>query len=138
MNWEKTTDSGVSGQAAVELYGGIEGTHMGWTLFEADRLLKGLFIAEDTLTEASVQPTVPGYISLIDRHVSSGNLNAFWARKWFEPERVTLAKSTDGSAMLSVTLTTGRSPRICRIISTNMLQTPHFLRTIEIPHRGRR
>ncbi len=100
-----TTESGVDGQALVELYGGVESTHFGWVLFEADRLLKNLFVAKDTLTGATVDPGVSGYISLIDRYIARDDYQALiqagWMnRKWFEPNQVTMARSDDGSAMV--------------------------------------
>ncbi|MBT7457640.1 MAG: RHS repeat-associated core domain-containing protein, partial [Gemmatimonadetes bacterium] len=93
------------GDPVVQLFGGTENTRFGWTLFEADRLLKDLFLAKDNLTGATVNPGVSGYSSIFDRHIASGNYNTHVGRKWFEPDEVVMARSDDGGAMVFETAT---------------------------------
>lgn len=85
----------------VRYDGATEGTHFGWVMFEADRLLKCLVAGIDNLTGKKMTPSVPGYISLVDRYKKSKKSHETQSsRFWFIPERIQLKQSTDGKAII--------------------------------------
>jgi len=100
-----TQPSSVAGQMYVGYFGAVMNTGFGATLFQADRLLKTLIMGKDNITGAPVSASVPGYENMPNRYKAAGYAGYTAAqsnpidRMWFTPQQMTLALSTDGSAM---------------------------------------
>lgn len=72
----------------VTYFGEIEDTHLGWVLFEADRILKIYSMGADNQTREPVVSKVPGYLSELglSAPVQSGaDADPIWHRIWLEP-----------------------------------------------------
>jgi YD repeat-containing protein len=78
-------------------YGGrLEGSRLGWVLYEADRVMKCLSVGKDNLTGATYSSaTVPivGYKNMIER-LKSGGRSGF-SRMWFVPNEMDLKRHVD-------------------------------------------
>ena len=86
---------------SVRYDGATEGTHFGWVMFEADRILKCLVAGIDNHTGKPMKVKVPGYESLVKRYEKSKKMQKnHSARFWFIPKRIILNQSTDGHAIL--------------------------------------
>ncbi|MCO6455657.1 MAG: pre-peptidase C-terminal domain-containing protein [Pirellulaceae bacterium] len=90
----------------VHLFGGLEGTELGYVLFEADRVMKSLAARRDNITGHAVGSSAPGYRSMLDRWFdrdrnggATGNANAS-SRFWFVPSDVKLIRSDDGQSFV--------------------------------------
>lgn len=72
----------------VKYFGNTEETSLGWTMFEADRLLKVYSMGLDNNTNQPVASNVPGYKSELDLASPSGIVGgpALWHRIWFEAD----------------------------------------------------
>ena len=70
----------------VVYFGGVKNTHLGWVIFEADRLLKIYSMGRDNLTNQEVVSSVPGYKNILDLTVpgQSKTSEPVWYRMWFE------------------------------------------------------
>jgi len=81
-------------------YGGrVDGTKLGWVMYEADRVMKCLSVGKDDLTGAtysSANVNVPGYQNLIERAQVSGSTGGN-VRMWFVPNDMTLQRYVDPS-----------------------------------------
>lgn len=87
---------GFEGEQGVGYSGGVEQTHLGWVLFEADRVLKSYTMGEDNVTGEAVQSLVPGYESVLDRIVADGGESgAAEHRLWFVPDSFLLGLSPE-------------------------------------------
>ena len=81
-------------------YGGrVEGTKLGWVMYEADRVMKCLSVGKDNLTGASYSSTsgnvnVSGYKNLEELAQSLGETGGY-NRLWFEPDDMTLQRYVD-------------------------------------------
>jgi hypothetical protein len=75
----------------VSYFGGIEGTHLGFVLYEADRLLKVYSMGVDNQTKQSINSNIPGYQSELALAAASvRNIGEpVWHRMWFEPAQLT-------------------------------------------------
>lgn len=77
------------------------GTHFGWVMFEADRVLKTLTQGIDNETCEPVTSDVPDFKTMLQRRrehlVSQGSA---YARFWFRPEVIRLVPSLDGKSMV--------------------------------------
>ncbi|RKX30936.1 MAG: hypothetical protein DRP22_04465, partial [Verrucomicrobia bacterium] len=78
-------------------YGGrVDGTRLGWVMYEADRVMKCLAVGVDNLTGEIYDSTtvpVPGYSNVLERCLGTdavGNV-----RFWFVPNEMTLKKYVD-------------------------------------------
>jgi RHS repeat-associated protein len=95
-------------------YGGrVDGTKLGWVMFEADRVMKCLAVGTDNLTGASYNSTtigsgtggnnsIPGYKNLEELAQSLGDTGGY-NRLWFEPDDMTLQQyinPTSGQATI--------------------------------------
>ena len=108
-------------------YGGrVDGTRLGWVMYEADRVMKCLGVGVDNLTGArydSMTLPVAGYSNLIERSLAStdeaGNM-----RFWFVPNEMTLNRHVDPE--------TGRSTIVFDRASV-ALKTESFLRGLPQP-----
>jgi RHS repeat-associated protein len=82
-------------------YGGrVDGTKLGWAMYEADRVMKCLAVGKDNLTGAGYSSTsgnvnVPGYKNLIELSQSLGDTAGGYNRMWFEPNDMTLQSYVD-------------------------------------------
>ena len=82
------------------VYGGrVDGTKLGWVMYEADRVMKCLAIGKDDLTGATYSSTsgnvnISGYKNSIELAQSLG-LTRSSARLWFEPNQMTLQSYVD-------------------------------------------
>lgn len=78
-------------------YGGrVDGTRLGWVMYEADRVMKCLGVGVDNLTGARYASTnlpIPGYSNILER--SLGGDEAGNIRFWFVPNEMTLKKHVD-------------------------------------------
>lgn len=78
-------------------YGGrLEGTKLGWVLYEADRVMKCLSVGKDNLTGATYSSsTVPvtGYKNMIERIKAGGTGGDI--RMWFVPNEMNLKRHID-------------------------------------------
>lgn len=78
-------------------YGGrLEGTKLGWVLYEADRVMKCLSVGKDNLTGATYSSsTVPvtGYKNMIERIKAGGTGGDI--RMWFVPNEMNLKRHVD-------------------------------------------
>ncbi len=85
----------------VRYLGGSQGTHLGTTLFEADRILKILSSGYDNFS-CSVWPSMPASfateLDLIEADLRAGLAlyDGGWHRFWFEPAEVPIEMTTDG------------------------------------------
>lgn len=90
-----------SKEMLVRLLGGSKGTHLGVTLFEADRILKILSSGYDNLN-CSAWPSMPGgfatELDLIEADLRAGQdlPNGGWHRFWFEPAETPIEMTSDG------------------------------------------
>ncbi len=81
-------------------YGGrVDGTKLGWAMYEADRVMKCLAVGKDNLTGASYNSTsgnvgVTGYKNLEELAQSLGDTGGY-NRLWFEPNDMTLQRYVD-------------------------------------------
>jgi len=96
-----TESSEIPGQVKVRYDGATQDTRFGLTMFDADRLLKGLTIGEDNETGQPISSNLPGFKSYFDlmfeSNLTDGN---FHERVWFEPEKVILKRSSNGDSMV--------------------------------------
>lgn len=90
----------------VVYFGGIENTHLGFVLYEADRLLKVYSMGVENLTGEMVSSNVPGYQSELD--LVSADARAIgqpvWHRMWFEPAQLTNASPAGVGGRRGITL----------------------------------
>lgn len=104
-----TEPSTIPGQMKVRFDGQTFNTGFGYTMFDADRLLKTLTIGKDNITGAPVTSSVSDYMSLPDRFRIAGSNSIpgdnFTTRFWFVPKDISLIQSTDNSSMLFNTAT---------------------------------
>jgi RHS repeat-associated protein len=76
-------------------------TYVGWTLFEADRVMKAFSLGTDNNTEEPVFTTIPGYKNLLDPDFADvSNDDAIWERFWIVPAEVNRQQTTDQSLTL--------------------------------------
>ncbi|MCP4372233.1 MAG: hypothetical protein GY797_29555 [Deltaproteobacteria bacterium] len=86
----------------VKFFGGMENSHFGHILFEADRIMKGLSLGEDNITHEKLSVSVPDYYNMVDLGFSNlgGTHNKeLWSRFWLVPERVIVKVSDDGKTI---------------------------------------
>ena len=81
---------GTEDPIAVVYFGGVENTHFGQVVCEADRLLKVYSLGRDNLTGEPVNSTVPGYLSLPDRiaQIPETTLAPIMTRYFYTPTLV--------------------------------------------------
>ncbi len=75
----------------VRYLGGVENTHFGWVLFEADRVMKALSLGEDNLTHQPITSTTPDFFNM--QQLSLSNLrrpdsDKLWNRFWLVPDNL--------------------------------------------------
>jgi len=77
-------------------------TYFGWVMFESDRVLKILSLGKDNITGQPVTSSVPGYKSMLQRELESGECTPGESsnRMWFRPKEVRLVRSADGVSMV--------------------------------------
>lgn len=94
-------DPVVEGMMTVRYIGGIEDTHVGAVLFEADRLLKCLAQGRDNLTGQVLTAKVPGHQSELDllARLGGARIPGVWHRYWFRPCQVIATLSPDGKTL---------------------------------------
>jgi RHS repeat-associated protein len=71
-------------------------SYVGWTMFEADRVMKAYSLGKDNLTRQPVQTTIAGYQSLLDSGFSDERASKgdkVWERFWIVPASVTRRES---------------------------------------------
>lgn len=95
-------DNPLADEMNVKFFGGMENTHFGYFLFEADRMMKSLSLGEDNISHQKVKTSVPGYYNLLSLSFSNlaGTYNEdLWSRFWLVPERVIVNVSPDGKTI---------------------------------------
>lgn len=98
---------GFEEEQGVAYYGGVEETHLGWTLFEADRQLKCYTLGADNVTGESVDSQVAGYQSILASTVQAEELpDEVDHRMWFVPGEVELAISSEDEEAIVFTSAT--------------------------------
>lgn len=92
----------------VRYIGPTRGTHAGWVMFEADRLMKNLSLGQDNITNQPVTSAVPGHGTMFDFSQAADIQSEQEVRRrfWFVVKEARLARSADGLAVViqSVTL----------------------------------
>jgi len=89
----------------VRYIGDVEGTRLGWTMFEADRLLKCYTLGRDNLTGDPVDPGIPGYRSLQQIwEDSSSRHSGAMMRMWFVPTEIRASRAGDSLIFEDVTI----------------------------------
>jgi RHS repeat-associated protein len=65
-------------------------TYVGWILFEADRIMKGVGAGKDNITGKPIKTKVPGYSKVLDERFTweKGRKEAVWERFWIVPAEV--------------------------------------------------
>ena len=88
--------------------GNVDGTKLGWVMYEADRAMKCLAIGKDNLvpnvTYSSVSTnlaSVPGFSNLLERCEGAGITGNFNARMWFVPNDMNLDRDVDPATGLA-------------------------------------
>ena len=79
------------------------GTHVGWTLFECDRVMKAYSLGYDNVTGQTIRSTVDGYQNLFDlgfSNLEQDQLTQAWERFWIVPASITRRMSHDGQLSL--------------------------------------
>ncbi|HJQ23988.1 MAG TPA: RHS repeat-associated core domain-containing protein [Blastocatellia bacterium] len=85
----------------VIFFGNTENTRLGWTMFEADRVMKGYSVGSDNLSKRPVQSAVADYQSVTAMGLRDGvDSPGLWSRFWLVPEPVTARVSGDGQMIL--------------------------------------
>lgn len=87
----------------VRFFGGVENTHFGEVLFEADRLMKSLSLGQDNITKEKITADVDGFYNMLDLSFSDlgGAYNKnLWSRFWLVPDQV-LLKISDNRQSIS-------------------------------------
>ncbi|MCK5056377.1 MAG: RHS repeat-associated core domain-containing protein [Candidatus Aminicenantes bacterium] len=85
-------------QMIVRFFGGMENTHFGHVLFEADRFMKSLSLGTDNISGKKVKADVKDYYNMLDLAFSNlgGRYNKdLWSRFWLVPEQVIVRVSED-------------------------------------------
>ncbi|MBI5823905.1 MAG: hypothetical protein HZB18_07760 [Chloroflexi bacterium] len=90
----------------VRYIGQTENTHLGWVMFEADRLMKTLSIGQDNITGASVTSSVPGFANMFDLELLLGEQDQDEVRRrfWFKVPTAGIEQTEDGLGMLITAL----------------------------------
>lgn len=82
-------------------------TYVGWTLFEADRVMKCYSLGYDNVTRKPVQSGIAGYKNLFDLGFSSvqaGRQEPIWERFWIVPSEVTQHRAGSALTLFDVPL----------------------------------
>ena len=85
-------------QMLVRFFGGMENTHFGMVLLEADRQMKALSLGKDNITKEQVGVSVKGYHNMLELGFSNlgGKYNKnLWSRFWLVPEQILVKLSED-------------------------------------------
>lgn len=81
------------------VFGGrVDGTRMGWVMYEADRIMKCLAVGHDPLTDTDYTSgtlAVPGYRNLLERAAGDPSRADGNIRMWFVPKEMTLKRHVD-------------------------------------------
>lgn len=97
-------DQPVSGNPSdpqtVHFFAGVGDTVLGYTLFEADRVMKSLAAGKDNITGLPVHSNVPGYKSVAQRWAENNPEIVRDVRWWFEIKTLDLTRSADGRSIL--------------------------------------
>ena len=86
----------------VRYLGETEGTRFGYTMYEADRILKCLSMGIDNVSKKRMNPKVKGYSSLPHRSAVSKDFPRLeiFNRMWFQPKDISLSKSLDNKSFI--------------------------------------
>jgi hypothetical protein len=90
---------------SVRYFGDIEDTHLGFVLYEADRMLKIYSMGKDNISGESVTSGVPGYKDELE--LASGAQDTdepVWHRMWFEPAELTSDAPVEAGNQRSISL----------------------------------
>lgn len=94
--------SRTAGQMTVRYIGPVEGTAVGYVMFEADRLLKSLSLGRDNVTGEPLSCPIPGFLTVPELMKSSFDWSpsedAAFLRFWFVPRRVAVQLNQAGNA----------------------------------------
>jgi hypothetical protein len=86
----------------VRYLGGVEDTHFGWVLFEADRVMKGLSLGEDNITHEPVHCDIDGFFTmpqLTFSNLSRPESRELWNRFWLVPDNLVAFIDTATNSM---------------------------------------
>lgn len=78
----------------------IQDTHVGWVLFEADRVMKGYAAGKDNVSGSALRSRVAGYRSLPEILLGSATGSGGGSRFWITPAEVRIEQSAGGTASL--------------------------------------
>lgn len=85
-------------QMIVRFFGGMENTHFGHVLFEADRQMKTLSLGKDNISQKPVSANVEGYYNMLQlafSNLAGPYKKELWSRFWLVPEQVIVKVSDD-------------------------------------------
>ncbi len=85
-------------QMIVRFFGGMENTHFGHVLFEADRQMKALSLGKDNINQQPVSVKVEGYYNMLQlafSNLAGPYKKELWSRFWLVPEQVIVKVSDD-------------------------------------------
>lgn len=91
----------LKSRGIVRFGGDVENTHLGYVLFECDRLLKSLSVGIDNISKKPITSRVGGYKNTLELAEFSGSSDREeqWTRFWFMPEEMSILVAGDGSAL---------------------------------------
>ncbi len=92
----------MADQMIVRFFGGMENTHFGHVLFEADRFMKSLSLGKDNISRQPVKANVKDYHNILQLAFSNlgGTYNKnLWSRFWLVPDKVIVQVSDDGKSI---------------------------------------
>ncbi|HSI76978.1 MAG TPA: hypothetical protein VK957_13845 [Lunatimonas sp.] len=77
-----------------------EGTHVGWILFESDRVMKAYTLGKDNETGQPLVSKVSGYQDIFDSRFSCIQGEQIWERFWIVPAEVKQSLASEGQLSL--------------------------------------
>jgi hypothetical protein len=105
MTIDEDPDNKRGPEMFVKFFGGTRDTHLGWVMFECDRLMKSLGLGKDNLTHTELVSTLPGFVSRAHLvHKYEPNTRApQWNRFWINHSTGrTPAESLDGKTLVEI------------------------------------
>jgi len=85
----------------VRFFGMTEDTHVGWVMFECDRIVKGLTVGRDNLTQQPLSSPFPGFRNIAELGLrGASHRRPLWSRFWIVPDSVVLRVSPDRRSLV--------------------------------------
>lgn len=90
---------------SVRYFGDIKDTHLGFVLYEADRMLKIYSMGKDNISGEPVTSGIPGYKDELQlASGTQGTDKPVWHRMWFEPAELTSDAPVEAGNQQSISL----------------------------------